>query len=109
MMFNTSVFQVALLLERFKGSLMLCAIYLTLSISFHCSVVSLRWLESNSLTWTNVLQVLSVFQRVAAVLYYYFYKRTTECLGDPRPYDDSVWLRDSFARARQRGGRDWRI
>ncbi|XP_038872918.1 transmembrane protein 138 [Salvelinus namaycush] len=66
MMFNTSVFQVglvALLLERFKGLLMLCAIYLTISISFHCSVVVL--------------------------LYYYFYKRTTECLGDPRPHDDS--------------------
>lgn len=42
MMFNTYVFQVglvALLLERFKGLLMLSAIYLTLSISFHCWLV----------------------------------------------------------------------
>ncbi|CAB1322559.1 unnamed protein product [Coregonus sp. 'balchen'] len=87
MMFNTYVFQVglvALLLVRFKALLMLSALYLTLSISFHCWIVNLRWLESNT-----------------AVLYCYFYKRTTECLGDPRLYDDSVWLRDVFARARQ--------
>ncbi|XP_055780317.1 transmembrane protein 138-like [Salvelinus fontinalis] len=104
MMFNTYVFQVglvALLLERFKGLLMLSAIYLTLSISFHCWVVNLRWLESNRFIWTNGLHVLFVFQRVAAVLYYYVYKRTAECLGDPRLYQDSVWLRDAFARARQ--------
>ncbi|XP_041692421.1 transmembrane protein 138 isoform X1 [Coregonus clupeaformis] len=70
MMFNTYVFQVglvALLLVRFKALLMLSALYLTLSISFHCWIVNLRWLESNSFTWTNGLQVLFVFQRVAAV------------------------------------------
>ncbi|XP_070984024.1 transmembrane protein 138 [Oncorhynchus clarkii lewisi] len=46
MMLNTPVFQVglvALLLERFKGLLVLSSIYLTLSISFHCWVVNLRW------------------------------------------------------------------
>ncbi|XP_064785198.1 transmembrane protein 138-like [Oncorhynchus masou masou] len=46
MMLNTPMFQVglvALLLERFKGLLVLSAIYLTLSISFHCWVVNLRW------------------------------------------------------------------
>ena len=45
--------------------------------------------------------VLCVFVFPAAVLYYYFYKRTTEYLGDPRLYEDSPWLRDAFARARQ--------
>lgn len=104
MMFNTYVFQVGLvsmLLERFRALLMLSALYLTLSICFHCWVVNLRWLESNRFIWTNGLQVLFIFQRLAAVLYYYFYKRTTEYLGDPRLYEDSVWLRDAFARARQ--------
>ncbi|KAL0968849.1 hypothetical protein UPYG_G00272670 [Umbra pygmaea] len=104
MMFNTYVFQVglvSLLLDRFKSLLMISALYLALSISFHCWIVNLRWLESNRFIWTNGLQVLFVFQRVAAVFYYYFYKRTTEYLGDPRLYQDSVWLRDAFARARQ--------
>ncbi|KAJ8002481.1 hypothetical protein DPEC_G00159360 [Dallia pectoralis] len=106
MMFNTYVFQVglvSLLLERFKALLLLSALYLTLSISFHCWIMNLRWLESNQFIWTNGLQVLFVFQRVAAVLYYYFYKRTAECLGDPRLYEDSAWLRDAFTRARQLG------
>ncbi|XP_073688839.1 transmembrane protein 138-like, partial [Garra rufa] len=62
---------------------------------------NLRWMESNRFVWTDGLQVLFVFQRLAAVLYYYFYKRTTEYLGDPRLYEDSPWLRDAFARARQ--------
>ena len=37
----------------------------------------------------------------AAVLYYYLYKRTAEFLGDPRLYEDSTWLREAFAKARQ--------
>ena len=37
----------------------------------------------------------------ASVLYYYFYKRTAEYLGDPRLYEDSPWLRDVFAQVRQ--------
>ncbi|XP_041692423.1 transmembrane protein 138 isoform X2 [Coregonus clupeaformis] len=45
MMFNTYVFQVGLV----------------------ALLLNLRWLESNSFTWTNGLQVLFVFQRVAAV------------------------------------------
>lgn len=104
MMFNTYVFQVglvSLLLERFRAMLILSALYLTLSICFHCWVMNLRWMESNRFVWTDGLQVLFVFQRIAAVLYYYFYKRTTEYLGDPRLYEDSPWLRDAFARARQ--------
>lgn len=104
MMFNTYVFQVglvSLLLERFRALLVLSALYLTLSICFHCWVMNLRWMDSNRFMWTDGLQVLFVFQRLAAVLYYYFYKRTSEYLGDPRLYEDSPWLRDAFARARQ--------
>ncbi|XP_062859674.1 transmembrane protein 138 [Trichomycterus rosablanca] len=103
MMFNTYVFQVglvSLLLEKFRALLILCALYLTLSICLHCWFVNLRWMDSNRYVWSNGLQVLFVFQRLAAVLYYYFYKRSIEHLGDPRLYEDSVWLRDAFARAR---------
>ncbi|XP_027029046.1 transmembrane protein 138 isoform X1 [Tachysurus fulvidraco] len=61
---------------------------------------NLRWMDSNRFVWTDGLQVLFVFQRLAAVLYYYLYKRSTEYLGDPRLYEDCAWLRDAFARAR---------
>lgn len=161
-MFNTYVFQVglvSLLLQRFRALLMVSAVYLTLSICFHCwvmvrssadqraqsllrgkkasnllhplrfvSLQNLRWLDSNAFVWTDGLQALFVFQRTcewlpsvssllvlssacrspallvhsaAAVLYYYLYKRTAEYMGDPRLYEDSLWLREAFARARQ--------
>ncbi|XP_003967736.1 transmembrane protein 138 isoform X2 [Takifugu rubripes] len=104
MMFNTYVFQVGLvflLLERFRALLMASAVYLTLSICFHCWVLNLRWLDSNRFVWTDGLLSLFVFQRTAAVLYYYLYKRTALYMGDPRLYEDSRWLHDAFTRARQ--------
>ncbi|CAG08768.1 unnamed protein product [Tetraodon nigroviridis] len=104
MMFNTYVFQVGLvflLLERFRALLIVSALYLTLSICFHCWVLNLRWLDSNRFVWTDGLLSLFVFQRAAAVLYYYLYKRTALYMGDPRLYEDSVWLRNAFTRARR--------
>ncbi|XP_061139854.1 transmembrane protein 138 [Syngnathus typhle] len=104
MMFNTYVFQVglvSLLLERFKALLFFSALYLTLSICLHSWVLNLRWRAPNSFVWTDGLQALFVFQRIVAVSYYYLYKRTTEYMGDPRLYVDSLWLREAFARARQ--------
>ncbi|KAM9808225.1 transmembrane protein 138 [Neosynchiropus ocellatus] len=104
MMFNTYVFQVGLvsvLLERFRALLFSSALYLTLSICFHCWLLNLRWLTSNRFVWTDGLQALFVFQRTAAVMYYYLYKRTAEYMGDPRLYEDSMWLRDVFSKARQ--------
>ncbi|KAM6942667.1 transmembrane protein 138-like isoform 1-T2 [Xenentodon cancila] len=104
MLFNTYVFQiglVAVLLERFRSLLMLSALYLTFSIILHSWIMNLRWLNTNRFIWTDSLQVMFVFQRSASVLYYYFYKRTSEHLGDPRLYEDSPWLQEVFARVRQ--------
>ncbi|XP_068173005.1 transmembrane protein 138-like [Antennarius striatus] len=104
MMFNTFVFQVglvAILLERFRALLMLSTLYLTFSIILHSWLVNVRWLNTNGFVWTDGLHVLFVFQRTASVLYYYFYKRTAEYLGDPRLYEDSPWLQEVFARVRQ--------
>ncbi|XP_006026081.1 transmembrane protein 138 [Alligator sinensis] len=103
MFFNTFVFQaglVNLLFHKFKGTIILSAVYLALSISFHIWVMNLRWKDSNGFVWTDGLQALFVFQRLAAVLYYYFYKRTAVHLGDPRFYQDSMWLRKEFAQIR---------
>ncbi|XP_061558767.1 transmembrane protein 138-like isoform X1 [Phycodurus eques] len=104
MMFNTYVFQVglvAILLERFRALLMLSTLYLTFSVTLHSWFMNLRWLNTNQFIWTDGLQVLFVLQRAASVLYYYFYKRTSEYLGDPRLYEDSPWLREVFAQDRQ--------
>lgn len=51
MMFNTYVFQVGLvflLLERFRALLIISALYLTLSICFHC------WVLVGNVTGTNL-------------------------------------------------------
>ncbi|XP_041326362.1 transmembrane protein 138 isoform X2 [Pyrgilauda ruficollis] len=80
MFFNTYVFQaglVNLLFHKFKGTILLSAAYLVLSISFHVWIM-----------------------RLAAVLYCYFYKRTAVHLGDPLFYQDSLWLRKEFAHFR---------
>ncbi|XP_024053856.1 transmembrane protein 138 isoform X1 [Terrapene carolina triunguis] len=103
MFFNTFVFQaglVNLLFHKFKGTIVLSAAYLVLSIAFHIWVMNLRWKNSTRFVWTDGLQALFVFQRLAAVLYCYFYKRTALHLGDPRFYQDSLWLRKEFAQVR---------
>ncbi|XP_064191951.1 transmembrane protein 138-like [Anguilla rostrata] len=104
MLFNTYVFQVglmSLLLERFRALLLVCLLYLALTIASHCWLMNLRWLNLNKFVWTDGLQALFFFQRMVAVLYYYLYKRAAEHLADPQLYEDSIWLRDAFARARQ--------
>ncbi|XP_030622709.1 transmembrane protein 138-like [Chanos chanos] len=104
MLFNTYVFQVGLiflLLERFRALLLTALLYLTLSITLHSWIMNLRWLNSNHYVWTDGLQVLFVFHRLAAVLYYYLYKRAAEYLSDPKLYEDSLWLREAFAHYQQ--------
>ncbi|XP_060626939.1 transmembrane protein 138 [Anolis sagrei] len=103
MFFNTFVFQaglVNLLFHKFKGTIFISGTYLALSVSFHIWIMNLRWRSSNYFVWTDGLQTLFVFQRLVAVLYYYFYKRTAVHLGDPRFYRDSLWLRKEFAQVR---------
>lgn len=104
MFFNTFVFQaglVSLLFRKFKGTIVLTAAYFALSVSFHVWVTNLRWRSSSGSLWTSGLQVLFVLQRLAAVLYCYFYKRTALRLGDPRFYRDSVWLRQELLQGRR--------
>uniref|UniRef100_A0A8V5G2Z9 Transmembrane protein 138 n=1 Tax=Melopsittacus undulatus TaxID=13146 RepID=A0A8V5G2Z9_MELUD len=67
MFFNTFVFQaglVNLLFHKFKGTILLSAAYLGLSISFHVWVMNLRWRDSSRFVWTEGLQTLFVFQRL---------------------------------------------
>ncbi|XP_044281636.1 transmembrane protein 138 isoform X1 [Varanus komodoensis] len=67
MFFNTFIFQaglVNLLFHKFKGTIVLSAAYLALSISFHIWVMNLRWKNSHYFVWTDGLQALFVFQRL---------------------------------------------
>ncbi|XP_015989684.1 transmembrane protein 138 isoform X1 [Rousettus aegyptiacus] len=67
MFFNTFVFQaglVNLLFHKFKGTIILTAMYFALSISLHVWVMNLRWKDSNRFVWTDGLQTLFVFQRL---------------------------------------------
>ncbi|KAF4009776.1 hypothetical protein G4228_001082 [Cervus hanglu yarkandensis] len=67
MFFNTFVFQaglVNLLFHKFKGTIILTAVYFALSISLHVWVMNLRWKNSNRFVWTDGLQTLFVFQRL---------------------------------------------
>ncbi|KAM5182981.1 transmembrane protein 138 isoform 1-T1 [Callospermophilus lateralis] len=84
MFFNTFVFQaglVNLLFHKFKGTIILTAVYFALSISLHVWVMNLRWKNSNSFVWTDGLQTLFVFQRLGKD---HSSPRLTYCIGlDP--------------------------
>lgn len=101
--FNTYIFQaglVSLLIRKFKTTIIISILYLALSVGLHVWTMTLKWGAPQRFIWNEAFQALFVFQRVGAVLYYYFYKRTALRLGDPRFYKDSQWLRQEFARTR---------
>lgn len=52
--------------------------------------MNLHWKNSNCFVWTEGLQTLFVFQRIARQLYCYFYKWTVVRPGDSRFYQDSL-------------------
>ncbi|XP_035689929.1 transmembrane protein 138-like isoform X2 [Branchiostoma floridae] len=99
--FNTFIFQaglVGLLIRKFKTTIIVTLTYFVLCVGLHVWAMSLRWEDPNRYIWNEGFQAMFVFQRVGAVLYYYFYKRTALRLGDPRFYQDSDWLRREFAK-----------
>ncbi|XP_015770972.1 PREDICTED: transmembrane protein 138-like [Acropora digitifera] len=99
--FNTYIFQaglVSLLIRKFKTTIIISITYLALSVGLHVWTMTLKWGAPRRFVWSEAFQALFVFQRIGAVLYYYFYKRTALRLGDPRFYKDSQWLREEFSR-----------
>lgn len=103
MFFNTYVFQAGLvgyLVTKFKFTIAILFIYFMLCVGLHVWTMTLRWDNVDAYIWNNGYQALYVFQRVGAVFYYYYYKRTALRLGDPRFYRDSRWLREQFDKVR---------
>ncbi|XP_041452989.1 transmembrane protein 138-like [Lytechinus pictus] len=103
MFFNTYVFQAGLvgyLVVKFKFTIVIVFVYFMLCVGLHVWTMTLRWNNVDAYIWNNGYQALYVFQRVGAVFYYYYYKRTALRLGDPRFYRDSRWLREQFDKVR---------
>ncbi|XP_033229855.1 transmembrane protein 138 [Belonocnema kinseyi] len=93
--FSTYIFQVGLiqlLYTQFRVTLILCIIYIILSIGLHSWHMTLHWPTPFSHYWTRGFHSLYSIHKAVAVLYYYFYKRASLRVGDPRYYESSTWL-----------------
>ncbi|XP_051169867.1 transmembrane protein 138 [Leptopilina boulardi] len=93
--FSTYIFQVGLiqlLYTKFRMTLVLCVIYVILSIGLHSWHMTIHWPNPFNHYWTNGFHCLYFIQRAVAVFYYYFYKRSSLKIGDPKFYERSTWM-----------------
>ncbi|XP_011149170.1 transmembrane protein 138 [Harpegnathos saltator] len=98
--FSTYIFQaglIQLLYTRFRMTLILCIVYIVLSISLHTWHITLHWSAPLNHYWTRGFHALYSMHRTVAVLYYYFYKRASLRIGDPRFYRGSAWLQKQLS------------
>ncbi|XP_054002868.1 transmembrane protein 138 [Hylaeus anthracinus] len=98
--FSTYIFQVGLiqlLYTKFRITLILCIIYMILSISLHTWHIKMNWSSSFKYYWTTDFHMLYSLHRGVAVLYYYFYKRASLRIADPRFYESSTWMQNQFS------------
>ncbi|RUS85944.1 hypothetical protein EGW08_006273 [Elysia chlorotica] len=102
--FSTFIFQaglVSILVSKFKVAISVTFIYFGLCVALHVWTMRLRWDNVDRYIWDNTgYHILYACQRIAAVLYYYFYKRTALKLGEPHFYTDSEWIQKEFERRR---------
>ncbi|XP_071573871.1 transmembrane protein 138 [Temnothorax nylanderi] len=98
--FSTYIFQaglIQLLYTRFRMTLVLCIIYMILSISLHTWHITIHWSAPLEHYWTKGFHTLYSAHRTVAVLYYYFYKRASLRIADPRFYKGSAWLQKQLS------------
>ncbi|XP_011173369.1 transmembrane protein 138 [Solenopsis invicta] len=98
--FSTYIFQaglIQLLYTRFRMTLVLCIIYMILSISLHTWNITIHWSAPLKHYWTKEFHTLYSAHRTVAVLYYYFYKRASLRIGDPRFYKGSAWVQKQLS------------
>ncbi|EFN66129.1 Transmembrane protein 138, partial [Camponotus floridanus] len=98
--FSTYIFQaglIQLLYTRFRITLILCIIYMILSISLHTWHITIHWSSPLKHYWTKGFHILYSIHRTVAVLYYYFYKRASLRIGDPRFYKGSIWVQKQLS------------
>ncbi|XP_074104194.1 transmembrane protein 138 [Cotesia typhae] len=93
--FATYIFQtglIQLLYVRFRTTLVLCVLYIILSIILHIWHMTIHWNYPLTHYWTRGFHCLYSIHRTVAVMYYYFYKRASLRIGDPRFYEGSSWM-----------------
>ncbi|XP_076766604.1 transmembrane protein 138 isoform X3 [Xylocopa sonorina] len=96
--FSTYIFQVGLiqlLYTKFRVTLILCIVYMILSISLHTWDIKMQWSSPLKRCWTRDFHALYSLHRGA--LYYYFYKRASLRIADPRFYESSTWIQSQFS------------
>ncbi|KAK5650069.1 hypothetical protein RI129_001098 [Pyrocoelia pectoralis] len=96
--FSTYVFQaglIQLLYDRFRLTIIICIIYIVLTTILHIWTLSVRWKHPLQHNWSAGLHVFYTLQRFMAPLYYYFYKRASLRISDPRFYEDVEWVQPS--------------
>ncbi|CAK9830179.1 Transmembrane protein 138 [Anthophora retusa] len=98
--FSTYIFQIGLiqlLYTKFRVTLILCIIYMILSISLHIWDIKAHRSSSHRCYWTKDFHILHSLHKGVAVLYYYFYKRASLRIADPRFYESSTWIQNQFS------------
>lgn len=118
--FNFQAGLIQLLYTRFRMTLVLCIIYMILSISLHTWHITVHWSAPLKHYWTKEFHTLYSAHRTGtsenlerhlvvesmivtqsfyevAVLYYYFYKRASLRIGDPRFYKGSTWVQKQLS------------
>ncbi|XP_076655941.1 transmembrane protein 138 [Halictus rubicundus] len=98
--FSTYIFQVGLiqlLYTKFRVTLILCITYMILSICLHTWDIKMHWSSSFTYHWTKNFHVLYSLHRGVAVLYYYYYKRASLRIADPRFYETFLWMQNQFS------------
>ncbi|XP_043580260.1 transmembrane protein 138 isoform X2 [Bombus pyrosoma] len=98
--FSTYIFQIGLiqlLYTKFRVTLILCIIYMVLSVSLHTWDIKVHWSSPLKYYWTKDFHVFYSLHRGVAVLHYYFYKRASLRIADPRFYERSTWVQSQFS------------
>ncbi|CAJ0952573.1 unnamed protein product, partial [Mesorhabditis belari] len=97
---STFVFQaglISLLLKEFSPTLLVSVLYLIASIALHVFTLGARWRAPDYIPWTSEwLTGLYTLQRIMAIIFYAYYKRTAFLLTDPRLHSDNKWLRNQI-------------
>ncbi|XP_046734952.1 LOW QUALITY PROTEIN: transmembrane protein 138 [Diprion similis] len=98
--FSTYIFRVGLihlLYSRFRLAIMLCVTYIVLSIALHSWHMTYQWTSPQIHHWNKGFHITYAIHRIVAVIYYYFYKRATLRISDPRLYETSSWEQNQLS------------
>ncbi|VVC90978.1 transmembrane protein 138 [Leptidea sinapis] len=97
--FSTYLFQAGLievLVRKFKVAAGVTLAYFLVSIALQSAWIVEKWDESESITRPLVM-TLFIVHRCMAPGYYYFYKRTSLLMSDPRFHEDVDWINQNTA------------